>query len=794
MNSDKYSDFPLKLVLLAVIILGQQINSEPRYKAMDYGPFISTAVKTARGDVVYRGIAVVRLSEHQNVKGGWIFDVDRMRMAAAWFGGEFNLKGCAFNGRNSQICDYISPGVLSIATSPLPGWAKGSSFKEPRPSDVGPLPSDWAKYRGLYRHGNKVIFSYTVGSTDVLDMPGLALANKDDPQSVVFTRSLQIGAATKEMSLLVCDTPDGKVAADVSENDRQAKLDQIQVVLKTAGNAKLVSGEAGRILLNVPQSESTQNLSLFISTTGGIPNSFTEKPQHNLAELIRGGPRLWEDTVTTIGVVAPNTSAYVIDRITVPFKNPYKSWMRTAGFDFFEDGTTAAICTWSGDVWIVKGIDNDLDRVEWSRFAAGLHQPLDVLIVDGKILVLGKDQVTRLHDLNGDGEADFYENFNNAWEMSAAYHAFAFDMEQTPSGDFLFTIGAPIMQGGRGFERLLKHQGKMLSLSRDGQKLEIYATGLRAPNGMSIGPNGEVTVGDNEGTFVPATPIHWVKKGDFLGVVDTALNADLKTLPWVEHFKQTKIRNPQNAPAEASEAPKPLCWIPYNADNSAGAQAWVNDDRWGPFKGDLIHLSYGRSTIFKVLKEEVDGRMQGGVVQFPNLRFKSGAMRAVFNPRDGQLYVSGLRGWLTNATQDGAFERVRFTGKPVHMPSVLRVRPNGIEISFTTPLDAKVVGDVAFYSVKQWSYLWNAGYGSRHYFINDPKQSTHAPKGKGRAVDGEPVEVKSARLLKDGKTIFLEIPGIAPVMQMMIRYNLKAADGHPIKQTIYNTIHVVPGR
>jgi hypothetical protein len=33
-------------------------------------------------------------------------------------------------------------------------------------------------------------------------------------------------------------------------------------------------------------------------------------------------------------------------------------------------------------------------------------------IVDDKVCVLGRDD-HQLHDLNGDGEADFYENFNN---------------------------------------------------------------------------------------------------------------------------------------------------------------------------------------------------------------------------------------------------------------------------------------------------------------------------------------------------------------------------------------------
>ena len=79
---------------------------------------------------------------------------------------------------------------------------------------------------------------------------------------------------------------------------------------------------------------------------------------------------------------------------------PYKSWMRFGGMDFFSDGHTAAICTWSGDVWIVSGIDDKLDHVKWRRFAAGLFQTLGLKIVNDEVYVLGRDQITRLHDLN----------------------------------------------------------------------------------------------------------------------------------------------------------------------------------------------------------------------------------------------------------------------------------------------------------------------------------------------------------------------------------------------------------
>ena len=78
------------------------------------------------------------------------------------------------------------------------------------------------------------------------------------------------------------------------------------------------------------------------------------------------------------------------------------------------------LCTIQGDVWRVEGLDEKLENVRWSRFATGLHQALGLVVADGKVYVLGRDQITRLHDLNGDGEADFYECFSNAYPTSTA--------------------------------------------------------------------------------------------------------------------------------------------------------------------------------------------------------------------------------------------------------------------------------------------------------------------------------------------------------------------------------------
>jgi glucose/arabinose dehydrogenase len=149
-------------------------------------------------------------------------------------------------------------------------------------------------------------------------------------------------------------------------------------------------------------------------------------------------------------------------------------------------------------VWLVSGLDESLAKVKWKRFATGLFQPLGCKVVDGKIYVLGRDQITRLHDLNGDGEADFYENFNNDSVVTDNYHEFALDLQTDRAGNFYYAKGVPWEPTATS-----PHQGVMIRVSKDGSKFEIVASGLRAPNGLGMGPEDQLSVSDNEGTGFP---------------------------------------------------------------------------------------------------------------------------------------------------------------------------------------------------------------------------------------------------------------------------------------------------
>jgi hypothetical protein len=221
----------------------------------------------------------------------------------------------------------------------------------------------------------------------------------------------------------------------------------------------------------------------------------------------------------------------------------------------------------------------------------------------------------------------------------------------------------------------------------------------------------------------------------------------------------------------------PLCWIPHSVDNSSGSQVWVPPDQWGPLGGQMLHLLWGRCGLTLTLRDSVDGVAQGAVVPLPG-RLLSGPNRGTFNPRDGHFYVAASTGWQTSAVKEGALHRVRFTGKPVYLPIAWHAHDNGLTLTFTQPLDRATAEDVGSYAVHQWNYRYASQYGSKDWSAKNP-----ATEGR------DEVNLKSARLLPDGKTVFLEIPDLRPVMQMEIKYNVDSIDGRSMRSQLWLTLN-----
>jgi hypothetical protein len=687
------------LVLSALLCAAHSAAPRPGYD-MDYGPALAYTVQLGgTNDFVSKGVTVA-LRAGTNI-GAVLFDTETLHYAAGWTGGWLDLSKTHLATYKGELPPRVT-GKISFTNQPGPGWARNGSFADPRTNGLGPLPRDWAHYRGFYRHGSNVIFSYTVGGVDVLDSPGLIEMNGE----LVFTRTVQVSETREPLSMRV------------------------------AGRGATPNIGSGTTVFPLNATD----------LPGAAPVSLTE-----LRALKQGGPAQWPQVLTTSGRRGVDTGPFAVDTVTIPEKNPWNSWMRLTALDFFSDGR-AAVTTWNGDVWIVSGLVPDLQNVKWKRFAAGLFDPLGLKILRDEVFVLERHQITRLHDLNGDGEADFYENFNHDAGVSPSYHAFAMDLQTDRAGNFYYT------RAGQRVDEKYPLNGGMVRVSADGSRAELFAHGLRAANGLGIGPNDEIVCSDNQGNWIPSSRINLIQPGGFYGYVPHA---------------HTTIAPKDFAP--------PLCWLPVALDNSGGGQVFVTGAGWPrALTNHLLHTSYGMAALYDVLWETVDGVAQGGVVKFP-LKFDSGIQRARFNPHDGQLWVAGLKGWQTKGVKDGALQRVRSTGQPLRMPTELHVRRDGIEITFSDPLDRAAAEDLQNYSVEQWNYRWTEKYGSDDYSVVNPEK-------KGRDV----VNLRAAKLSPDRHRVLLEIPNLQPVMQMKIKFALKATESGPVEWEIYNTINHVP--
>ncbi|HWY87784.1 MAG TPA: DUF6797 domain-containing protein, partial [Gemmataceae bacterium] len=472
--------------------------------------------------------------------------------------------------------------------------------------------------------------------------------------------------------------------------------------------------------------------------------------KHPLAKLTGGGPPQWPQVLATAGTLGSG-GPYAIDTIAPPFVNPWKMPLFFGDHDFLPDGS-ALLCTMQGDVWRVSGLDTKLDHVRWRRFASGLHQALGLVVADGKIYVLGRDQITCLHDKNGDGEADFYECFNNAYITSPSGHDYICGLERDPAGNF---YTASSKQG-------------LLRVSPDGKKVDVLATGFRNPDGLGLYPDGALTVPCSEGEWTPASMICLIQPGKApppIGRIGK-LSPDEKGGQVTPYFG---YGGPKNGEPPAL----PLVYLPRGVDNSSGAQAYIAGDRWGPLRGRMIHFSYGTCSHFLLLRDEVDGQAQGAVVPLPG-EFLSGAHRGRFHPADGQLYVTGMGGWGTYGVDDGCFHRVRYTGERVQLPGAFHVHQNGILVSFTEPVDRAIASQPRNHFAQAWNYRYSAAYGSPEF----------SPRHFGMPGH-DPWAITSAHVLPDGKSLFLEIPDLQPVNQLHLRVRVDAGSARDVFLTVH---------
>ncbi len=725
-----YGDF-----LINTYELVDQETGPERYHSPGPTPFPDEDY--SKNNFAYKGIAI-RLDKGpggvSKGKAWMIFDHDLMRIAGGWTGDGFiDWDAILLNDRHETYPRTI--GKLHFETPVAPGWANplDGTFNDPRFTardgrQFGPLPKSWADYKGLYRNGDNIIISYTVGTAKIVERLGM----EEKDEQIVFTRTLN---TTPSKSLL------------------KLRVAPLSSQVRIKGNGARLSQEHGYHMMTVNTMQAAQ-IKLFI---GNLPGndldaivSASQAPEA-LVGYTEGGPARYPQELTSTITKGAEDGLFAVDQLSPPYENPWHCRMKLSGIDFMKDGNKAVACTTDGDIWLISGLTDGGGQLKWKRIGAGLFQPLGIKVVNEQVYVTCRDQIVRLKDLNNDGETDFYESYNHDHQVTDHFHEFAMGLQADKAGNLYYA-----KSGRHAREALIPQHGTLIKVSNNGADSEIIATGFRAANGVCINPDGSFLVTDQQGYWNPMNRINWIKTGSksrFYGNM------------W-------GYGPPQDTTRVAME--QPMVWVDMEFDRSPSELLWVDSKKWGALDGALLSFSYGFGKVQLVLHEEVGGQRQGAVIDIPGIKFFTGVMRGRFNNDDQHLYACGMEAWGTNQNmRTGDLYRIRYTGKTIPMPIALNTQPKGMKLTFSTRLSPENATDVSKYEVKTWDLVRSHKYGSDRHNVKTLK-------------------VLKSSLSADGTEVTLIIDQIAPVDVMTLTYDLVNESGEPLKGTLQQTVHLLP--
>ena len=430
----------------------------------------------------------------------------------------------------------------------------------------------------------------------------------------------------------------------------------------------------------------------------------------------------------------------------MPLDNPWRRDVRLSDIQFLRDGTGMGV-TLDGDVWTVRGLHEPNGVARWRRFTSGLHEPLTLAIRDDQVYVFDRNGIWRLRDTNGDGEADVHELFSNVFAQTADMREFPNSLRLAPGGEFV------IAKGNQQATTLGRHNGYVLRVSADGRRITTLGYGFRQPFVAVNLRTGLVTASDQQGHYIPSTPLHIVSDRQFYGF--------LSALEPREAYP-TRIADP-------------LTWIPHGVNASGISQVWLFDASMGPLNDALVHIGFNDPELFRVYLNTRTTKPQAAVVSITKA-FEFPPLNGSVNPADGQLYLAGFQilGWGTTATRLAGLGRVRYTGAPSTLPIDVVPMDKGVLLRFGVTLDRTKAVDPDRYSVSTWHYVRTYKYGS--------------PQLKEGGTPGTDALTPSAAYLsEDGKSVFIAVPEMKPAMQMRVDWSLATAEGATFQESAYFT-------
>ncbi|WP_017544148.1 family 16 glycoside hydrolase [Nocardiopsis prasina] len=431
------------------------------------------------------------------------------------------------------------------------------------------------------------------------------------------------------------------------------------------------------------------------------------------------------------------------------------------GMDWFEDGRMV-ITTWAGResfdgaVEIVEGTvgeDADPEDITTRVVATDMNEPQGVLVEDGEVIVAEKHQLSRLVDADGDGVYEDTEQIAT-WPSGGTYHEFGFGLLADDENYYL-NLSVAITPGGKTtIPQHVENRGTSIRVDKETGEVEYVAGGLRTPNGIGWGAEGEILVSDNQGDWLPASKIVEIEEGAFYNHYTTPAG-----------------------PFDDQPVTQPVLWLPHNEISNSPTNPVLVES--GVFEGQMVFGDVTYGGIQRAFLEEVDGRKQGAVFRMTQ-GLESGVSRLALGP-DGDFYVGGIGGggnWEQPGKLPYGLQKLTPTSEDAMDILSMEVTGTGFDITYTKPVSDDVAANAAErYDVAQWSYNPTSQYGG-------PKRNQ------------ETLPVTGASVSDDGHTVSLDIGGLREDRVVHVRSPrpFESADGTELWSTeAWYTVHNIPG-
>ncbi|RBL85610.1 hypothetical protein DDE05_16015, partial [Streptomyces cavourensis] len=263
-------------------------------------------------------------------------------------------------------------------------------------------------------------------------------------------------------------------------------------------------------------------------------------------------------------------------------------------------------------------------------------------------------------------------------------------------------------------------RGSTLKIEKATGKVSYVAGGLRTPNGLGWGPEGAIFATDNQGAYVPTSKLVRIEQGAFYN----------------HHTNPDGVYDDR-------PVTEPVLWLPHGEISNSPSNPIQLED--GPFAGQMLFGDVTYGGLQRAYLEKVGGQYQGAVFRFTQ-GLEAGVNRISTGP-DGAIYAGGL-GAGGNWGQEGkltyGLQKLTPSGDKAFDILAMRAKPGGFELEYTEPLSEETAdGLAAKYEAQQWRYVATPRYG-------------------GPKIDERALDVTSATLSEDRRTVTLKLDGLRP--------------------------------